>query len=610
MKKLDVAAKMKWSRQRLSAYRREVSIVAVTTVVIVATLLMAVQVYRIAVGEVKERYKLLTVDLAREAALGMEGVVDFLSRDLLLLSSIRLLEAGPALPDPAVMQLHVRAFMRQAEGLAVSGITVLGPQGEIKYTSAPEDAQKLRIDKATWARLQLPSSINQVIAGSVYEGAGQEDGATGSLRFLLATPLKGSAGKNGSGGAKDVLVIHVNLSALIDRFLGPIGSRPGIEAWLIAGDGTLLYHPSHPEMMFRNVTQPREECLKCHVDFNAQRAMLSADRWVGTYRAGNRGLRVAATHRIHLANTTWTVVVSSAMSEVRVLAGHRFWLFFVLVGIGVLAPGVAAALLVRISRQRSRAEAEAQQSEEMRRLEQQVNQAGRLATIGEMVDSVAHEVNNPAAVALSRCDYVLEELENGGMPAEELRQDLATVKNQIQRIVGITQQLLRFSRRLPYQPRAVSMQEAVQNALDLLGPRLRSHSVEISTEMPQELPPVWGDPQQIEQVLINLLQNAVDAIEDKGRIRITAEERQAEGRRFVLIAVEDSGRGIPPADLSHIFEPFFTTKAQGKGTGLGLAICHRILRRHGGKIEVDSKPGRGSRFTVWFPVRGENGAGG
>jgi two-component system NtrC family sensor kinase len=583
--------------KRLRPYRREVIIVAATTAVILATLLMAMQVYRVAVGEVRKRYELLATDLAREAAIGMKGVVDFLSRDLLLLSSIEMVV------DPQVtrskdetLQMHFRTFLRGARELGVSGISVLGPNGEVRYSSAPEELEHLRRDDELWVRLRDPQFRGQVLAGPIFPSSKNGDTPT-SLRFLLVT----SVGETNTQPSA-VLAIHVDLSALIDRFIVPIGSRPGIEAWLLAGDGTLIYHPSRPEMMFRNVTEVRDECLGCHDNFEAQRTMLSADHWSGTYRAGNRGQRVAATHRVRLASTTWTVVVSSPMSEVRVLAGHRFWLFFVLVGISLLAPAVAAVLLLRITRLRSRAEAEAQQSEEMRRLEQQVNQAGRLATIGEMVDSVAHEVNNPAAVALSRCDYVIEEMENGGMSASELREDLATVRKQIERIVGITQQLLRFSRRLPYEPQPVAMHEVVQNAESLLDPRLRSRSIRVLNQLPDDLPPVWGDPQQIEQVLINLLQNAADAIEDEGIIRITAEQREREGREFVVLCVEDNGRGISRDDLRRIFEPFFTTKAPGKGTGLGLSICQRIVRRHGGKIEVDSQPGKGSRFFVWLPL--------
>jgi PAS domain S-box-containing protein len=234
--------------------------------------------------------------------------------------------------------------------------------------------------------------------------------------------------------------------------------------------------------------------------------------------------------------------------------------------------------------------------EALRRSEEQLRQAQKMEAVGQLAGGIAHDFNNLLTGVLTYCDLILQEVREG----DPIRSDVEQIRHAGLRAAGLTRQLLAFSRRQVLQPRVLSLNATV-GELDGMLRRLIGADVQLETELAPELWPVRADPGQLEQVLVNLVVNARDAMPRGGTITLTTANRQDAAGAFATIAVTDTGHGMDSATQARIFEPFFTTKEPGKGTGLGLAMVYGIVEQSGGRIEVESAPGRGAAFTVRLP---------
>jgi signal transduction histidine kinase len=172
---------------------------------------------------------------------------------------------------------------------------------------------------------------------------------------------------------------------------------------------------------------------------------------------------------------------------------------------------------------------------------------------------------------------------------------------QIDRISGIIRSLLDVVRPAKPEIQPTSLPAVVERLLPLLRHTARRRGLTLDAAVPDDVPPVLADPNQLQQVLINLVMNAVEATPAGGRIQVTARPRIAAAGDGVAVVVADTGPGIPPEIVPRVFEPFFTTKPPGQGTGLGLAICRDIVREHGGDIRLESRPNAGTTVTIWLP---------
>jgi two-component system NtrC family sensor kinase len=223
----------------------------------------------------------------------------------------------------------------------------------------------------------------------------------------------------------------------------------------------------------------------------------------------------------------------------------------------------------------------------------------KMATIGRLVSGVAHEVNNPLAAILGFTDLLLENPEVPG----SAREDLQIILQETQRTKDIVQDLLSFARQRPVQRELVQVNNILRQTIKLRSYDFASHGVEVMEDFEETLAAALGDSQQLQQVFLNILNNAYDAVQDagqRGNIRIHT-RRQAE---MIEVAISDNGTGI--IDSQRIFDPFYTTKQAGKGTGLGLSICYGIVRAHGGEIQCwNNEGGAGSTFVVRIPVATE-----
>jgi two-component system NtrC family sensor kinase len=229
-------------------------------------------------------------------------------------------------------------------------------------------------------------------------------------------------------------------------------------------------------------------------------------------------------------------------------------------------------------------------------------QSEKLASIGRLAAGVAHGINNPLGGILSLTMLALEDLG----PDHPLRGDLDLIVKQTLRCREIVKGLLDFSRQSETRAARTDVNPVVENTLALLERQAIFHNIRTERRLADDLPPVFIDPGQLQEVVINLMLNAVDAMEENGELTVETVSNTAAGE--VIIRISDTGKGIPPDAMPFIFEPFFTTKKVGQGTGLGLAIVHGVVTRAGGKVEVTSAPGA-TTFTIRLPIGPEDAGG-
>jgi len=238
--------------------------------------------------------------------------------------------------------------------------------------------------------------------------------------------------------------------------------------------------------------------------------------------------------------------------------------------------------------------------QELREKQEQLVQAGKLATLGELTTGVAHELNNPLNNIGLFVGNAIDLIELGVTDKEQIVRELRQATQQVRKATEIISHLRTFGRAAPVRREPISLRQVIERALSLMQEQLRLREIEVTVDLGPEEPVVLGNPIQLEQVFINLLTNGRDAVADSPRkaIRISG----SVGSTMVEVAFIDTGPGIPPGLEPRIFDPFFTTKEVGKGTGLGLSITYGIIKEHGGTISVVSPPGEGATFLIQLPV--------
>jgi signal transduction histidine kinase len=239
-----------------------------------------------------------------------------------------------------------------------------------------------------------------------------------------------------------------------------------------------------------------------------------------------------------------------------------------------------------------------QQVEELRRTQAQLVQSTKLAALGELSTTIAHEVNNPLTSVLGYTGLLLK-----STPVEDPRYEtLKVIETEALRTRRIVRDVLDFARQREPSAQAVDFNDTLRAVLSFTGHRLVMSDVEVREHYTQELPPILLDPHQMKQVFVNLIGNALDAMPKGGTLTVSTSFVTKSDRDWVEAAIQDTGMGISPEHRGRVFEPFFTTKEEGRGTGLGLSVSLGIVQSHGGDILVESTPGKGSVFRVRLPV--------
>jgi two-component system sensor kinase FixL len=364
--------------------------------------------------------------------------------------------------------------------------------------------------------------------------------------------------------------------------------------------------PADAELMLHELRrvgfEPHWQRVETEADYlahlHADLDMILADYALGQFNA----LRALALLREHDLDIPCIVVTGAVSEEAAVECMKQGAADYLLKDrLARLGSAVAHALeQKRLHDEHQRAEqALRAKDEELRAISQQLWQAAKLATMGELAASIAHELNNPLATISLRVESLLVHT-----PADDpKRHALAVVEQEVERMSHLVANLLQFSRRGQPQISSVDVREELENTLALIHYHLRNHHIAVVRQFAPEAPMIYADRQQLRQVFLNLLTNASDAMPQGGTLTLGVAMRAlATGTPAVVIEFTDTGIGIAPADMPKVMEPFFTTKEERKGTGLGLSICRRIVQEHHGTIEISSEVGKGTTIRLALPI--------
>ena len=310
----------------------------------------------------------------------------------------------------------------------------------------------------------------------------------------------------------------------------------------------------------------------------------------------------AGVEKIHvwsrLKNADWLLAYQQKASDAYAVLtqAQKLTIVIFLIGMGVII--VAAILLAkRLVRHIAKMETEKEMMNE------QVIEAGKLASIGELAAGIAHEINNPVAVMVEEAGWIRDLLDEEDLKEtanlEEFKRSLNQIQTQGHRCKQITHKLLSFARKTDPTVKLVQINEVIEDVISLSQQRAMYASVKIETNLDPDLPKVEASPSELQQVFLNMINNSLDAMDSKGG---TIEVISRVSGRFVVVDVADTGAGIPKGNLQRIFDPFFTTKPVGKGTGLGLSICYGIMKKMGGDLTVNSAVGLGTTFHIHIPM--------
>ncbi|MGW8187244.1 MAG: sensor histidine kinase [Desulfobacterales bacterium] len=319
--------------------------------------------------------------------------------------------------------------------------------------------------------------------------------------------------------------------------------------------------------------------------------------------SGQKNIYVAA----FLKNGDWLLVYQQraydAFLDLRRTQNMAF-VIIMLGGIGI----VTMALL--LSRRMIGRMAQADRDKEM--MDKQVIETGKLASIGELAAGIAHEINNPVAIMVEEAGWIEDLLEEEdfkeGKNLAEFQRALKQIRVQGHRCKDITHNLLSFARKTDGKVKKLQLNALIEEMVRLSGQRAKFGNVLIETDLKEDLPLIDASEIELQQVFLNLINNALDAMEKGGgTLKITTHMESEEKFYGVVVDIADTGPGIPKVNLPKIFDPFFTTKPVGKGTGLGLSICYGIIHKMGGEIRVDSLLGEGTTFHIHFPLSRPSG---
>ena len=422
-----------------------------------------------------------------------------------------------------------------------------------------------------------------------------------NLLFLMLLRLKDlntDKGENYYRHTNQFVGALIDFNRLIETYLASKEMSSIGYPWIMDKNGRLLFHPEHPEMLLRKISDENSDCFPCHTSFEPQLNMLKSDAGIGEYQIVGEPKKIMVHMPFVMENLHWIFAVSSDYSEVTAILHNKFKLLSIMVA-SILAVVIGFGIyLFYINTKRILAEEAHYHSQQKELMNQQIYQASKMASIGELVDTVAHEVNTPLGIIVAKTDAILlRKKENLKIQENELH----LIKDQAQRISEYTRRLLNFSQILPFNPESINLIKLIDGCLFLLDYRFRSHHIKVKKNYSKRSLTLSVDRGQMEQVVINMLNNAIDAIDQNGVINVSVHSKKKDRVAGIEIKITDNGQGIREEELDRLFEPFYTTKEPAKGTGLGLSIAKAIVKRHNGTIEVSSTFGEGTTFTVFLP---------
>jgi len=552
-------------------------------------------IYSLILEDSKKNHQLQQLEMTKVVSGGIAYFLDHLIKDM------NFLTGNPGFNNNIIESRDlIDNFRVSYDQSIISSIIITDSLSNIVYYSGKEPPvwveNKLKV---LLEEFQNSFAVNKFLASEVLPERLADIHSEKS--FLIVLPLNKEVNRKNS-----LIAYIVNFDSLIKHFILPLKLRSNDFVWILDGNGRLIYHPKHEEMLFNSIFKTNADCRTCHISFETQLKILQSEEPAyGEYRVqGDEPSKIFAYVPIVLENQKWFLAISTLLPDVTAKLRDKFQLFFVL-GFIILVTMLSFIFIIYfLNLKRIKSEEARKNLEKIQDYQEQLNHSARLASIGELVDSVAHEINTPIGIISAHADSILLREEKNNLYKEEL--DI--IKKQTKRIGDYTKSLLSFSRRIAFNPESVNAGDLINESVYLLQPRFREKKIQIVKEFPPDAITIMVDKRQLEQVLINIFNNAIDSLSTDGRITINLKELNILQNKIshnqlaecVKITITDNGAGIIKENLNKIFDPFYSTKEKD-GTGLGLSISRSIIQRHKGSIDVKSEAGKGTTFTLIIP---------
>ena len=553
------------------------------------------KIYSLILEDTKKSHQMQQLEMAKVVSEGISFYMDHLVKDMDFLTNNPKLEE-----DNNELKKLIDNFRISYDQTIISTIIIADSTSNIIYYTGkkPPDWMPDRL-KELVDLFKNKSTIDKFLSSEVLPE--KFDDTNSEKSFLIVLPLKKSI-----DGQKTFIAYLVNFDSLIKYFILPLKLSSNDFVWILDGNGRLIYHPKHEEMLFNSIFETKSECRSCHTTFETQLKILkSLEPAFGEYWVqGDEPSKIFAYVPITIGNQKWFVAISTLLTDVTAKIREKFQSFFILGIIILLTMFSFIIIIYYLNLKRIKSEEARKNLEKIQEYQEQINHSSRLASIGELVDSVAHEINTPMGIISAHADSILLQEEKNSIYKEELE----IIKKQTKRVSEYTKSLLNFSKRIAFNPERVDVKDLINESVYILQPRFREKRIQIIKDIPDKQTIIMGDKRQLEQVLINIFNNAIDSIGADGKIFIKLKEINVSQNKIyqdkesecVSILIEDNGAGIIKENLNKIFDPFYSTKEKN-GTGLGLSITRSIVQKHKGQIEVKSEVGKSTTFTIVIP---------
>jgi len=451
---------------------------------------------------------------------------------------------------------------RTIEGSAATDLWLTDQSGALLFscTGRLPDGENLSDHPAFLKARELPP--NRISGGGI-------DIEQGKMTYFLVLPSR-------SG----VALMEIPLTTLVEDTLNKLEWVGLARLWIMDGEGTLLYHNRRPEMVGRNIFSWKTKCRQCHESFIAQQSMNKQKSGVMRYRVGGE-IGIAGFSSTLMFGERWTIVASEHMEEILSSRKVEAWW---LISIMLLCFALIGTVVVSVLRR-----------QQEKRFYERMVQTEKLAALGRLSAGVVHQIRNPLNNVILNAGLLKRDKKTG----ENVLNRLDIILSEGNRVSAIIDNMRKFSRDAEiniFHP--IDARGLVEEALSLVMAGNSKKDIEVIKNLSDNLPLVEGDRVSLREAMINIIINAYDAIEEKGRLEIAA---YSDGDK-VAVSFTDNGAGISKEIQSRMFEPFFTTKDVEEGTGLGLSVALGIVEKHGGDITIESEENKGTTVTMWLPV--------